>query len=113
MVGILALEVIGLVLKVVNLWQSLSDREILSLREGIVNSVGVKMVVLDNDDYLMELGMMRHFITFNLLHAWWLGWVRNAWIQIIIVLNILFITQLKIISIGPGGSIGGKRWRGK
>jgi len=56
-VGILALEVTGLMLKVVNLWQSLSDREVLSLREGIVNSVGVKMVVSDNDDYLMELAM--------------------------------------------------------
>ncbi|XP_014495200.1 uncharacterized protein LOC106757125 [Vigna radiata var. radiata] len=56
-VGILALEVTGLMLKVVNLWQSLSDREVLSLREGIVNSIGVKMLVSDNDDYLMELAM--------------------------------------------------------
>lgn len=54
-VGVLALEVAGLMLKVVNLWQSLSDGEMLSLREGIVSSVGVKMLVSDNDDYLMEL----------------------------------------------------------
>ncbi|XP_047169590.1 protein PSK SIMULATOR 1-like [Vigna umbellata] len=56
-VGILALEVSVLMLKVVNLWQSLSDREVLSLREGIMNSIGVKMLVSDNDDYLMELAM--------------------------------------------------------
>ncbi|TKY62047.1 phosphatidylinositol-3-phosphatase myotubularin-2 [Spatholobus suberectus] len=54
-VGVLALEVAGLMLKVVNLWQSLSDGEVLSLREGILNSVGVKTLVSDNDDYLMEL----------------------------------------------------------
>ncbi|KAL2345166.1 hypothetical protein Fmac_006451 [Flemingia macrophylla] len=56
-VGILALEVAGLMLKVVNLWQSLSDGQLLSLREGIVNSVGVKMLVSDNDDHLMELAL--------------------------------------------------------
>ncbi|CAJ1889317.1 unnamed protein product [Sphenostylis stenocarpa] len=56
-VGILALEVTGLMLKVVNLWQSLSDGEVSSLREGIVNSVGVKILVSDSDDYLMELAL--------------------------------------------------------
>ncbi|RDY05060.1 hypothetical protein CR513_11135, partial [Mucuna pruriens] len=56
-VGILALEVAGLMVKVVNLWQSLSDGEVLSLREGIVNSVGIKTLVSDNDDYLMELAL--------------------------------------------------------
>lgn len=56
-VGVLALEVAGLMLKVVNLWQSLTDGEVLSLREGIVNSVGVKTLVSDNDDYLMELAL--------------------------------------------------------
>ena len=56
-VGVLALEVAGLMLKVVNLWQSLSDAEVLSLREGIVNSVGVKTLVSDDDDYLMELAL--------------------------------------------------------
>jgi len=56
-VGILALEVTGLMLKVVNLWQSLSDGEVLRLREGMVNSVGVKMLVSDNDDYLMDLAL--------------------------------------------------------
>lgn len=56
-VGVLASEVAGLMLKVVNLWQGLSDGEVLSLREGTVNSVGVKMLVSENDDYLMELAL--------------------------------------------------------
>ncbi|KAK7284930.1 hypothetical protein RJT34_19684 [Clitoria ternatea] len=56
-VGVLALEVSGLMLKVVNLWQSLSDGAVLSLREGIVNSIGVKTLVSENDDYLMELAV--------------------------------------------------------
>ncbi|XP_027352486.1 uncharacterized protein LOC113863198 [Abrus precatorius] len=57
LIGVLALEVSGLMLKVVSLWQSLSDGEVLSLREGIVNSIGVKMLVSDDDDYLMELAL--------------------------------------------------------
>ncbi|KAI5425626.1 protein PSK SIMULATOR 1 [Lathyrus oleraceus] len=54
-VGILALEVASLMSKITNLWRSLSDWEVLSLREGIVNSVGIKMLVSEEDDYLMEL----------------------------------------------------------
>lgn len=54
-VGVLGSEVAGLMLKVVNLWQSLSDEEVLSLREGIVNSAGVRKLVSEDDDYLMEL----------------------------------------------------------
>ncbi|MED6221892.1 hypothetical protein PIB30_059159 [Stylosanthes scabra] len=54
-VGILGSEVAGLMLKVVNLWQSLSDGEVLRMREGIVSSVGVKMLVSDDEDFLMEL----------------------------------------------------------
>ncbi|CAL0309917.1 unnamed protein product [Lupinus luteus] len=56
-VGILALEVTGLMLKVVSLWHSLSDEEVMNLREGIVNSAGVKMLVSDDDDLLMELAL--------------------------------------------------------
>ncbi|RYR03696.1 protein PSK SIMULATOR 1 isoform X1 [Arachis hypogaea] len=54
-VGILGSEVAGLMLKVVNLWQSLSDGEVMRIREGIMNSVGVKMLVSDDNDFLMEL----------------------------------------------------------
>ena len=56
-IGILASEVVGLMSKVVNLWHSLSDREVMSLKEWIVNSVGVKMLVSDDDYYLMELAL--------------------------------------------------------
>ncbi|KAK7244995.1 hypothetical protein RIF29_39825 [Crotalaria pallida] len=56
-VGILALEVAGLMMKVISLWQSLSDEEVMNLREGIVNSAGAKMLVSDDDDFLMELAL--------------------------------------------------------
>ncbi|WJX84745.1 hypothetical protein P8452_67286 [Trifolium repens] len=54
-VGILALEVSSLMSKISNLWQSLSDWEVLNLREEVVNSVGIKRLVSEDDDYLMEL----------------------------------------------------------
>lgn len=54
-VGILALEVASLMSKTTNLWRSLSDWEVMNLREGIVNTVGIKMLVSEEDDYLMEL----------------------------------------------------------
>lgn len=56
-IGILASEVSGLMSKVVDLWHSLNDREVMSLREWIVNSVGVKMLVSDNYYILMELAL--------------------------------------------------------
>ncbi|XP_061337709.1 protein PSK SIMULATOR 1-like [Gastrolobium bilobum] len=56
-IGILALEVAGLMSKVVNLWHSLGESEVMSLREWIVNSVGVKMLVSDDDYFLMELAL--------------------------------------------------------
>lgn len=56
-IGILASEVAGLMSKVVDLWHSLNDREVMSLREWIMNSVGVKMLVSDNYYFLMELAL--------------------------------------------------------
>ncbi|KAK7267882.1 hypothetical protein RIF29_20562 [Crotalaria pallida] len=56
-IGILASEVAGLMSKVVNLWHSLSDREVRSLRHWVVNSVGVKMLVSDDYYFLMELAL--------------------------------------------------------
>ncbi|KAJ1419487.1 hypothetical protein SESBI_15044 [Sesbania bispinosa] len=56
-IGILAFEIAGLMSKVVNLWHSLGDREVMSLREWMVNSVGVKMLVSDDDYFLMELAL--------------------------------------------------------
>ncbi|WJX11587.1 hypothetical protein P8452_02183 [Trifolium repens] len=54
-IGIMAFEVAGLMSKVVNFWHSLSDNEVMNLREWIVNSVGVKMLVSDDEYFLMEL----------------------------------------------------------
>ena len=68
-VGILASEVAGLMLKVVNLWHSLSEGEVMRMREGIVNSVGVKMLVSDDDDFLMELALNEILGNFKSL-AW-------------------------------------------
>ncbi|PNY04337.1 hypothetical protein L195_g000755 [Trifolium pratense] len=54
-IGIMAFEVAGLMSKLVNFWHSLSDNEVMNLREWIVNSVGVKMLVSDDEYFLMEL----------------------------------------------------------
>ncbi|XP_004497596.1 protein PSK SIMULATOR 1-like [Cicer arietinum] len=54
-IGFMSFEVAGLMSKVVNLWHSLSDNEVMNLREWLVKSVGVKMLVSDDEYYLMEL----------------------------------------------------------
>ncbi|KAK7279488.1 hypothetical protein RJT34_24541 [Clitoria ternatea] len=56
-IGILAFEVAGLMSKVVGLWHSLNDREIKNTRMWVLNSVGVKMLVSDDDYFLMELAL--------------------------------------------------------
>ncbi|RDX66653.1 hypothetical protein CR513_54555, partial [Mucuna pruriens] len=68
-IGILAFEVSGLMSKVVNLWHSLSGREIMNTREWIVKSVGVKMLVSDDDCFLMELALSEILNNFESL-AW-------------------------------------------
>lgn len=55
--GILAFEVAGLMSKVVNLWHSLEDKEILKLREEIVNSVALQKLVSEDHDCLMDLAL--------------------------------------------------------
>ncbi|XWS43476.1 hypothetical protein CRYUN_Cryun16bG0107400 [Craigia yunnanensis] len=55
--GILAFEGASLMSKVVNLWQSLDDREILKLREEIANSIGIQRLVSDDENYLMDLAL--------------------------------------------------------
>lgn len=56
-IEILAFEVASLMLKVVNLWQSLSDKEVHRLREQIVNLIGLEKLVSEDNDYLMELAL--------------------------------------------------------
>ncbi|KAK8485155.1 hypothetical protein V6N13_024906 [Hibiscus sabdariffa] len=55
--GILAFEVASFMSKVVNLWHSLDDREILRLREEIEDSIGIQRLVSDDENYLMDLAL--------------------------------------------------------
>ncbi|CAJ1968753.1 unnamed protein product [Sphenostylis stenocarpa] len=69
LIGILAFEVAGLMSKVVNLWRSLSSREIMIMKEWIVKSVGVKILVSEDNDFLMELALSEILNNFESL-AW-------------------------------------------
>ncbi|KAH6802715.1 hypothetical protein C2S51_034161 [Perilla frutescens var. frutescens] len=55
--GILAFEISRVMSKVVNIWQSVTDRQIGRLREEIANSVGIHKLVSEDDDYLMDLAL--------------------------------------------------------
>lgn len=54
-IGILAFEVASIMAKVVSLWQCLSDRQFVRLKEEIVNSLGIGKLVSEDTDYLMDL----------------------------------------------------------
>jgi hypothetical protein len=54
-IGVLAFEAASLMSKIVHLWQSLSDKHIARLREEIKNSVGIKKLVSDEDDFITHL----------------------------------------------------------
>ncbi|KAL6585432.1 hypothetical protein OROMI_002076 [Orobanche minor] len=53
--GIMAFEISRLMSKLVNLWQSLADKQMDRLREEIANSIGIRKLVSLNEDYLMDL----------------------------------------------------------
>lgn len=55
--GILAFEVSRLMSKVVNIWQFLTDRHIVRLREEIKSSIGINKLVSVDDEYLMDLAL--------------------------------------------------------
>ncbi|KAL6289440.1 hypothetical protein ACE6H2_006950 [Prunus campanulata] len=54
-IGVLAFEVASLMSKLVHLWQFLSDKQVSKLREEITNSVGIKKLVSDDDDFIVGL----------------------------------------------------------
>lgn len=54
-IGVLAFEVSILMSKVVHLWQCLSDKQVFRLREEIMNSVGIRKLVSDEDEFLVGL----------------------------------------------------------
>ncbi|KAK4359697.1 hypothetical protein RND71_021926 [Anisodus tanguticus] len=55
LVGVLAFEVASLMSKLVHVWQSLSDKQVARLRDEIMNSVGIKKLVSDDDSYISRL----------------------------------------------------------
>lgn len=56
-IGILAFEVANLMSKLVKLWHCSSDLEILKLREEISNSVGIRQLISEDEDYLLNLAL--------------------------------------------------------
>lgn len=54
-IGVLAFEVASLMSKLVHLWQSLSDKQVSRLREEISNSLGIKKLVSEDDDFIVRL----------------------------------------------------------
>ncbi|CAJ1976655.1 unnamed protein product [Sphenostylis stenocarpa] len=54
-IGILAFEVASLMSKLVNLWQSLSDKQVAKLREEITNSVGIRKLVSEDENFIVRL----------------------------------------------------------
>ncbi|KAG9160463.1 hypothetical protein Leryth_008863 [Lithospermum erythrorhizon] len=54
-IGIMSNEMASLMTKLVNLWECLTDRQVIRLREEVVNSSGIQKLVSEEDDYLMDL----------------------------------------------------------
>ncbi|KAE8711161.1 myotubularin-like [Hibiscus syriacus] len=54
-IGVLAFEVASLMSKLVHIWQCLSDKQVVRLREEITNSVGIKKLVSEDEEYIGRL----------------------------------------------------------
>ncbi|XP_057979519.1 protein PSK SIMULATOR 1 [Malania oleifera] len=67
LVGVLAFEVASLMSKLVHLWQSLGDKQVVKLRDEIMNSVGIRKLVSEDDDFLV--GLICAEIIENLRHV--------------------------------------------
>lgn len=63
----LAFEAASLMTKLLHLWQSLTDKQVARLREEIANSLGIKKLVSENDDYIGRLICAE--MTENLVHV--------------------------------------------
>ncbi|KAJ9184407.1 hypothetical protein P3X46_004137 [Hevea brasiliensis] len=66
-IGVLAFEVASLMSKVVYLWHFLSDREIHKLRKEIVNSIGIRKLVADDYNHVMDLVLNEIMENFGLV----------------------------------------------
>ncbi|XP_076942383.1 protein PSK SIMULATOR 1-like [Bidens hawaiensis] len=54
-IGVLAFEVASLLSKLVHQWNSLTDKQVTKLKDEIINSVGIKKLVSDDDGYIVDL----------------------------------------------------------
>ncbi|KAL4182429.1 hypothetical protein AMTRI_Chr11g149970 [Amborella trichopoda] len=54
-IGVLGFEIASLMSKVVHLWQSLSDKQVIRLRNEVINLDGVRKLVSDDEDFLLGL----------------------------------------------------------
>ncbi|KAK9292271.1 hypothetical protein L1049_020235 [Liquidambar formosana] len=54
-VGVLAFEIAGLMSKIIHLWQSLSDKAIIRLRNESISLEGVRKIVSNEDAFLLSL----------------------------------------------------------
>ncbi|KAF8395331.1 hypothetical protein HHK36_019275 [Tetracentron sinense] len=54
-IGVLTFEVASLMSKVVHLWQCLSDKQVVRLREEIMSSIGIRKLVSEDDDFIVGL----------------------------------------------------------
>lgn len=51
-IGVLAFEIASLMSKLIHLWHSLGEKQVNRLREEVSNSVGIKKLVSDDDEYV-------------------------------------------------------------
>ncbi|MFS7937987.1 hypothetical protein Hanom_Chr05g00434261 [Helianthus anomalus] len=54
-IGVLVFEVASVMSKLVHQWNSLTDEQVTKLREEISSSMGIKKLVSDDDDYIVDL----------------------------------------------------------
>ncbi|XP_071732087.1 uncharacterized protein [Rutidosis leptorrhynchoides] len=54
-IGVLVFEVASVMSKLVHQWNALTDKQIMKLREEISASVGIKKLVSDDDDHVVDL----------------------------------------------------------
>ncbi|XP_047316202.1 uncharacterized protein LOC124919882 [Impatiens glandulifera] len=54
-IGVLTFEVANLMTKLNHLWKSLSDKQVANLRKEILNSLGIRKLVFNDDDHVASL----------------------------------------------------------
>lgn len=62
-IGVLVFEVASVMSKLVHQWNSLTDKQVMKLREEISNSVGIKKLISEDDDHVVDLICTEIFTT--------------------------------------------------